>query len=222
MADRPVFVDETGRRGRRYRRIGTFVGLACAGYAVVIVATLASGNSSAPWLPVPDPADEQPASKVDTPNAPAESTSSPDTAPSPGRTPSPGPSRTTSGTAPDRVVVPSGGPGPAAPSKARDDDGGPGGPAAPAPAPAPARRGERPAPRPTDGGAAPAPAPTSDPEPPAPEPSRDPEPPVAPPAPTPEAEAGSGGDGSQVGGEASSGAEPVTDAGASPPQEAQP
>ena len=50
-SDGPVFVDETGRRSRRYRRIGMAVGMACAVYAVVILATLLSGNSSAPWLP---------------------------------------------------------------------------------------------------------------------------------------------------------------------------
>ncbi|QDQ11852.1 hypothetical protein [Streptomyces spectabilis] len=227
MAEGPVFVDETGRRGRRYRRIGTFVGLACAGYAVVIVATLASGNSSAPWLPVPDPKDEQPASKVDTPNVPAESTGSPDSAPPSGTTPAPGPSRTTSGTAPDRVVVPSGGPGAAVPSRAR----GGGGPDAPA-APAPKRGGDRqaPPPRPTDGGGTPAPAPTNDPEPPAAEPSQDPEPPAVPPTPSPEGESQSGGDGAGDGaeaggeadGEAVSGSQPASDASAAPPEEAQP
>src|SRR5690606_40866424 len=62
----PVFVDESGRRGRRYRRIGLAVGLACAGYAVVIVATLLSGNSDAPWLPVPGQEADAPAGQVDT------------------------------------------------------------------------------------------------------------------------------------------------------------
>ncbi|MEU8955842.1 hypothetical protein AB0C93_16225 [Streptomyces sp. NPDC048518] len=71
-ADGPVFVDETGRRGRRYRRIGMIVGVACAGYAAVIVATLFSGNSSAPWVPMPDPKDDKPASKVDTPHRPTD------------------------------------------------------------------------------------------------------------------------------------------------------
>lgn len=66
-ADGPVFVDESGRRSRRYRRIGMAVGLACAGYAAVIVATLLSGNSDAPWLPVPGQQQkEQPAGKVET------------------------------------------------------------------------------------------------------------------------------------------------------------
>ncbi|WP_210593556.1 hypothetical protein [Streptomyces sp. GESEQ-35] len=72
-SDGPVFVDESGRRSRRYRRIGMAVGLACAVYAVVILATLVSGNSNAPWLPVPGQKDEQPAGKVDTPPLPAES-----------------------------------------------------------------------------------------------------------------------------------------------------
>ncbi|MFF4759125.1 hypothetical protein [Streptomyces sp. NPDC001292] len=64
-ADRPVFVDESGRRSRRFRRLGMVIGLACAVYAVVIVVTLMSGNAAAPWVPVRDPAsDEQPAGKV--------------------------------------------------------------------------------------------------------------------------------------------------------------
>ncbi|NYV79035.1 hypothetical protein HW445_32605, partial [Streptomyces sp. UH6] len=58
-ADGPVFVDESGRRSRRYRRIGIGVGVACAVYAVVIVATLLSGNSHAPWMPVPGRQQEQ-------------------------------------------------------------------------------------------------------------------------------------------------------------------
>ncbi|WP_105974360.1 hypothetical protein [Streptomyces geranii] len=71
--DGPVFVDETGRRSRRYRRIGIVVGIACAVYAVVIVGTLLSGNSDAPWLPVPGQQDEQPAGQVETSPLPAES-----------------------------------------------------------------------------------------------------------------------------------------------------
>ncbi|MFE2423678.1 hypothetical protein [Streptomyces hokutonensis] len=72
-SDGPVFVDESGRRSRRYRRIGMAVGIACAVYAVVIVATLLSGSSDAPWLPVPGQKDDPPASKVDTSPLPAES-----------------------------------------------------------------------------------------------------------------------------------------------------
>lgn len=72
-ADGPVFVDESGRRRNLYRRLGIAVGTACAAYAVVIVGTLVSGNSDAPWLPVPMQKDEQPAGKVDTPPLPAQS-----------------------------------------------------------------------------------------------------------------------------------------------------
>ncbi|WP_405525440.1 hypothetical protein OG426_21915 [Streptomyces canus] len=72
-SDGPVFVDESGRRSRRFRRIGIAVGLACAVYAVVIVVTLLSGNSNAPWLPMTGPKDDAPAGKVDTSPMPAES-----------------------------------------------------------------------------------------------------------------------------------------------------
>ncbi|WP_177001351.1 hypothetical protein [Streptomyces sp. cf386] len=105
-SDGPVFVDESGRRSRLYRRIGMAVGLACAVYAVVIVATLLSGNSDAPWLPV-EPPKEQPAGQVDTPPLPAESAPqpsgtgsvSPGTSPTAGTdaTPSPGADATAPG-----------------------------------------------------------------------------------------------------------------------------
>ncbi|MFE9686123.1 hypothetical protein [Streptomyces sp. NPDC006285] len=72
-ADGPVFVDETGRRSRRYRRIGMAVGLACAVYAVVILVTLVSGNSNAPWLPIQEQQQDSPAGKVRTPPVPADS-----------------------------------------------------------------------------------------------------------------------------------------------------
>ncbi|BBC33610.1 hypothetical protein SGFS_049040 [Streptomyces graminofaciens] len=75
-SDRPVFVDESGRRRNRYRRLGIFVGGACATYAAVIVVTLLSGNSDAPWLPVPGQKDDKPAGKVDTPPPPDESAGS--------------------------------------------------------------------------------------------------------------------------------------------------
>ncbi|WP_314223232.1 hypothetical protein [Streptomyces zaehneri] len=77
-SDVPVFVDESGRRSRTFRRIGIVVGTACAAYAVVIVAALLSGNAGAPWLPVPVPgqADEKPAAgKVDGTSAPDKSAS---------------------------------------------------------------------------------------------------------------------------------------------------
>ncbi|MFJ3227206.1 hypothetical protein ACIPJS_28220 [Streptomyces sp. NPDC086783] len=71
-SDGPVFVDESGRRGRTFRRLGVLVGLACAVYAVVIGVTLLSGNSNAPWLPVPARQDDPPAGRVDTPPRPVD------------------------------------------------------------------------------------------------------------------------------------------------------
>ncbi|MET9898539.1 hypothetical protein [Streptomyces sp. NPDC006446] len=105
-SDGPVFVDESGRRSRRFRRLGMLVAVACAVYAVVIVATLLSGNSNAPWLPVPGQEKDQPAGQVDTSPLPSQSvdpsgtgdatapgavaTASDGTTPSPGSTPAPG------------------------------------------------------------------------------------------------------------------------------------
>lgn len=72
-SDRPVFVDASGRRSRRYRRLGMAVAVVCAVYAVVIVATLLSGNSNAPWLPVPGQEEDTPAGQVETSPRPTQS-----------------------------------------------------------------------------------------------------------------------------------------------------
>lgn len=72
-SDGPVFVDESGRRSRRFRRLGIAVGIACAVYAVVIVATLLSGSSDAPWLPVPGQKNEKPAGQVEPTSRPDKS-----------------------------------------------------------------------------------------------------------------------------------------------------
>ncbi|WP_189709723.1 translation initiation factor IF-2 [Streptomyces phaeofaciens] len=70
-SDVPVFVDESGRRSRTFRRIGISVGIACGAYAVVIVATLLSGNAGAPWLPVPGQGgDDKPSGEVDATRGP--------------------------------------------------------------------------------------------------------------------------------------------------------
>ncbi|WP_328871751.1 hypothetical protein OHT76_17415 [Streptomyces sp. NBC_00287] len=73
MTESPVFVDESGRRSRRYRRIGIVAGMACAVYAVVMVATLLSGNSDAPWLPVPGQGEDKEAGRVEDSPRPAAS-----------------------------------------------------------------------------------------------------------------------------------------------------
>ncbi|THC47565.1 hypothetical protein [Streptomyces sp. A1499] len=149
-ADGPVFVDATGRRGRRYRRIGMFVGLLCAVYAVAIVATLLSGNSSAPWVPIQAPEDGRPASKVDTPGRPADGP-----APSPSSATSPSPAATDGGGA---------APGPAdpeAPGPARGGEGA--GTPGTVPGSDPADGGSEPDPGPGSfGGDAPGPDPSGD------------------------------------------------------------
>ncbi|MER5598670.1 hypothetical protein [Streptomyces sp. NPDC002265] len=69
----PVFVDESGRRSRWLRRLGVAIGVACAVYSVVIVATLVSGSSNAPWLPVPAQDGGVPASQVEPSSVPSQS-----------------------------------------------------------------------------------------------------------------------------------------------------
>ncbi|MER6616538.1 hypothetical protein [Streptomyces xantholiticus] len=82
-AEGPVFVDESGRRSKKFRRIGWVLAAACACYAITLVAALLGGDSSAPWMPglgqagdkKPEQAEIQPAptgreSTVVTPNAP--------------------------------------------------------------------------------------------------------------------------------------------------------
>lgn len=51
-SDGPVFVDESGRRSKTYRRLGWLLATICAVYAVTLVAAVLGGNSSAPWLPI--------------------------------------------------------------------------------------------------------------------------------------------------------------------------
>lgn len=54
--DGPVFVDESGRRGKNLRRLGWVFGLACTCYAVMLVGSLVGGSSRAPGLGIPGPA----------------------------------------------------------------------------------------------------------------------------------------------------------------------
>ncbi|MER5552765.1 hypothetical protein ABT001_13960 [Streptomyces sp. NPDC002793] len=51
-SDGPVFVDESGRRSKTYRRAGWVLATICAVYAVTLVVSVLGGNSSAPWLPL--------------------------------------------------------------------------------------------------------------------------------------------------------------------------
>ncbi|MER5949175.1 hypothetical protein ABT127_24300 [Streptomyces sp. NPDC001904] len=95
----PVFVDDSGRRGRTFRRVGVAVGIACAVYAIVIVVTLFSGSSSAPMLPGLSE-DKQSADQVDT--SPRLPTGSASPAAPAGTTPDP----SASGTATDASGAP--------------------------------------------------------------------------------------------------------------------
>ncbi|MFE6890211.1 hypothetical protein [Streptomyces sp. NPDC057694] len=114
----PVFVDDSGRRGRTFRRVGVAVGLACAVYAIVIVVTLFSGSSTAPMLPGFSE-DKKSADQVDTsPQLPSDSASP---SLSPGATPDP----SASGTATDASGAPADGASSSADASA-DEQGAPG------------------------------------------------------------------------------------------------
>lgn len=56
----PVFVDQTGQRGRRMRGFGWLVGILCAGCVVAMVSGLVGTQSQAPALTVPGTADTKP------------------------------------------------------------------------------------------------------------------------------------------------------------------
>ncbi|MCH6160570.1 hypothetical protein [Streptomyces marispadix] len=45
----PVFVDSSGGRRRRWRRLGWALGAAGGGYALVLAVSMIGGNSDAPW-----------------------------------------------------------------------------------------------------------------------------------------------------------------------------
>ncbi|MFD3523843.1 hypothetical protein [Streptomyces sp. NPDC058653] len=64
-SDGPVFVDASGRRSRKLRRLGWVLAIASACYAVALVASLLGGNSSAPWLQIPGVSDKRDSDKVE-------------------------------------------------------------------------------------------------------------------------------------------------------------
>ncbi|MEU6272355.1 hypothetical protein ABZ871_08025 [Streptomyces populi] len=59
----PVFVDETGLRGRRLRGLGWLVGVICTGCVVAMVSGLVGTQSQAPVLTVPGTANTTPPSQ---------------------------------------------------------------------------------------------------------------------------------------------------------------
>ncbi|MFJ3667036.1 hypothetical protein ACIPSE_11320 [Streptomyces sp. NPDC090106] len=59
----PVFVDQTGQRGRRLRGLGWLLGIACTGLVVAMTSGLVGTQSQAPALDVPATADTTPPSQ---------------------------------------------------------------------------------------------------------------------------------------------------------------
>ncbi len=70
-SDGPVFVDESGRRSKTFRRLGWILAAVCACYAVTLVVALLGGNSSAPWLPLSGQKQHKKADEVPAPSAPS-------------------------------------------------------------------------------------------------------------------------------------------------------
>ncbi|MFD9629610.1 hypothetical protein [Streptomyces violascens] len=56
-AEQAVFVDASGKRGKKVRWLGWFFGLAATGFAVALVGSLLGGSARAPGLNLPDKAD---------------------------------------------------------------------------------------------------------------------------------------------------------------------
>ncbi|MFF3401020.1 hypothetical protein ACFYW6_21155 [Streptomyces sp. NPDC002659] len=74
-SDGPVFVDESGRRSKKFRRLGWVLAIACACYAVTLVVALVGGNSAAPLLPGFGQEGKEQTDKVEIQPAPSDSTS---------------------------------------------------------------------------------------------------------------------------------------------------
>ncbi|MGW1868665.1 hypothetical protein ACWCPS_24255 [Streptomyces mauvecolor] len=56
-AEQAVFVDASGKRGKKLRWLGWLFGLAATGFAVALVGSLLGGSARAPGLNLPDKAD---------------------------------------------------------------------------------------------------------------------------------------------------------------------
>ncbi|MFD7867230.1 hypothetical protein [Streptomyces sp. NPDC057682] len=82
--DGPVFVDESGRRGKTLRRLGWVLAAICVAYAVTLVVAVLGGSSSAPFLPISGQEEHRKAEDVTTPATPGagqDASSSPDATP---------------------------------------------------------------------------------------------------------------------------------------------
>ena len=94
--DVPVFVDSSGGRRRRWRRLGLAMGVAGGGYALVLAASVIGGHSDAPWVLIPGKGDDrsgsvrvvpQPGEDSDTGIPAADAEASPGVQASPGTSP---------------------------------------------------------------------------------------------------------------------------------------
>ncbi|MFB7216709.1 hypothetical protein [Streptomyces sp. NPDC056227] len=108
-SDGPVFVDESGRRSKTFRRLGWVLAAVCACYAVTLVVALLGGSSTAPWLPLSGQKQHKKADEVQTPPTPSRSA---DTVVPVGAAPGP----TAAAPAADVRAKPSGSAGSGAPS----------------------------------------------------------------------------------------------------------
>ncbi|MET9557529.1 hypothetical protein [Streptomyces sp. NPDC006645] len=128
-SDGPVFVDASGRRSKKLRRLGWVLAIASACYAVALVAALIGGNSTAPLLRIPGVSDKRDSQNVEIQPPPKER---PTVVAPPGADdagPSPSDSVSGSPATSDARGVPSGEPEPSASvSDKPDPDPRPGGP----------------------------------------------------------------------------------------------
>lgn len=76
-SDGPVFVDESGRRSKTFRRFGWVIAAVCVCFAVTLVATVLGGNSSAPFLPLSGHEEQKKADEVQVSPAPDVSAGAP-------------------------------------------------------------------------------------------------------------------------------------------------
>lgn len=106
-SDGPVFVDESGRRSKTFRRLGWVLASVCVAYAVTLVLAVLGGNSSAPLLPLTGTGEKAKAEQAEEAPAPADTVGGL----SGGDAPEPGPGATDTAAAEE-----SGTPGDATPS----------------------------------------------------------------------------------------------------------
>ncbi|MEU5893698.1 hypothetical protein ABZ835_43840 [Streptomyces sp. NPDC047461] len=115
----PVFVDATGRRGRRIRRVAYAAGALCAGYTVVLALSFMGATPFAPRtvLPVPGVPSEAPGSVGENPrDLPATPVPYPSVSPSDIPSPSPVPTESGQLSTPATKPAPSSTPGTGTPT----------------------------------------------------------------------------------------------------------